>query len=488
MKKKVILILIIFVILFYILLFIFSINKTLRDSDELLINDVSRLNPTHIKKIVKNNELEGIKESLKEARENNFKVSIAGKRHSMGGHAFYKDALVLDMTSYNKILSLDKENKIINVQSGATWKDIIKYLNNYNLSVAVMQGYNTFTVGGSMSVNVHESDPRFGSMIESIKSFRLLLANGTIINASRNENPELFSLVTGGYGLFGVILDVDLYVVENNIYNKKEYKISYLEYPELFKEITKNSKIELIYARLSIANDNSLLRELIATSYEITENYEEKERKLLPNKNIALKKFIFGLSRKYDLGKKFRWYLQKEYTSLEFPYTISRNNLINGDAKFLDYYSSKDTDILQEYFIPIENLSLFLDGLRETITKYDINFLSITLRYVPENNESFLTYSKDTDKFGAVLYFNVGISDKEQEKVEKWTRELIDISHELGGTYYLPYQLYASKEQIKISYPNIDKFFQLKRKYDPNEIFMNKFYAKYALGDEYEEY
>lgn len=488
MKKKGILIFIIFLILSYILLFIFSINKTLKDSDELLINDVSRLNPTHVKKIIKNSELEGILESLKEARENNLKVSIAGKRHSMGGHAFYKDALVLDMTSYNKILSLDKENQVITVQSGTTWKDIIEYLNNYNLSVAIMQGYNTFTVGGSMSVNVHESDPRFGPMIESIKSFRLLLANATIVNVSRNENPELFSLVIGGYGLFGVILDVDLYVVENNIYSKKEYKISYEEYPKLFKEITENPNVELIYARMSIANDNTLLRELVATSYEITENYEEKEKELQPNKNIALKKFIFGLSRKYDFGKKFRWYLQKEHTSLEFPYTISRNNLINGDSKFLEYYSSKDTDILQEYFIPVENLSLFLDELREIIIKNNINFLSITLRHIPENNESFLAYSKDTDKFGAVLYFNVGTSDKEQKKVEKWTRELINISHELDGAYYLPYQSYASKEQIKISYQNINEFFELKRKYDPNELFMNEFYAKYSLGEKYEGY
>jgi decaprenylphospho-beta-D-ribofuranose 2-oxidase len=489
MKKKVIGYTVTIIIIAYILLFNFSLNKTLEDSDEFLINDISRLNPTHIKKVVKNTELEGLQESLREARENNLKVSIAGKRHSMGGHAFYDSAVVLDMTYYNKILNLDKENKIITVQSGATWKDVIEYLNPHDLSVAIMQGYNTFTIGGSMSVNVHESDPKFGAMIESIRSFRLLLADGSVVEVSRTENPELFNLVIGGYGLFGVILNADLDVVDNNIYNKNEYQISYDEYPALFKEVTSDSNVELVYARLSIANDDTLLRELIATTYEVTDTYEEVERELQPNKNVALKKFIFGLSRKYDWGKKFRWYIQKKHTYLEFPYTISRNNLINGDPKFLEYYKSKNTDILQEYFIPVDNLPQFLDGLRDTIIKHDVNFLSITLRHVPENNESFLAYSKETDKFGAVLYFNVGTSDEEQEKTELWTRELIDITHKLNGAYYLPYKLYASQEQIRMSYPNIDKFFELKRKYDPNELFMNKFYAKYALGDEdYEGY
>src|SRR3989344_38802 len=491
MRRRTLIFIISLFILFYIGFFIFSVDRNIRNSEGLLINDVSRLNPTHVSKIVEGKEVEGIREVLEEAKERGLKVSIAGKRYSMGGHTFYKDALVLDMTSFNKILSIDLEEKVVTVQSGATWEDIINYVNPYNLSVKVMQGYNSFTVGGSISVNVHESDPNYGPLVETVKSFRLLLENGTIVNVSRNENPELFSLVVGGYGLFGVILDVDLTLEENKVYEKKSYSINYSDYPSLFKEVRReNDDLKIIYARLSIAKDGSLLRELVATTYTLANiadlaNFTEGDYfELKPNRNVALKKFIFGLSRKYDFWKKLRWHLQKKYTGLEFPDLISRNNLLNSDPEFLEYYSSRNTDILQEYFVPVEKLPEFLDGLRNVIEENDINFLSVTIRYIPVNNETFLSYSDGEDKFGAVLYFNVGVDDDEQKKVGEWTRELIDLSLGMNGTYYLPYELYASQEQIRNAYPQFDGFCDAKRKYDPTEFFINQFYAKYCLGEE----
>ena len=59
------------------------------------------------------------------------------------------------MKQYNKILELDEKNMIITVQSGVTWADIQSYINPYGLALKVSQSQNIFTVGGSMSVNVH---------------------------------------------------------------------------------------------------------------------------------------------------------------------------------------------------------------------------------------------------------------------------------------------------------------------------------------------
>jgi len=458
-----------------------SFSKNLGQSDALLINDVSRLNPTHVKAIVKNEEIRGLQEVLSEARSNDLKVSIAGKRHSMGGHTFYKDAVVLDMTDFDKVLSVNPEAKLVTTQSGATWQQLIEYLNPYNLSVEVMQAYNTFTVGGSVSVNVHESDIDYGPLIQTVNSFRLLLANGTVLKVSRTENPELFSLVIGGYGLFGVILDANLSVTDNAIYKKEEYVWNYTDYHTVFEMVRSNPDIKFIFARLSIAKDDTLLREVIVTTYELANVSGNKYRDLEPPSKTALKKYLFGLSRKYDWGKKLRWNLQKTLSDRFEPPIISRNNLMNNDIRYLDYYSSKNTDILQEYFVSVEDFPLFIDDLRELVNRKDVNLLSATIRYVPKNTESFLSYSEDT-VLGVVLYFNVGLSEKEQEEVGQWTQELIDISLKHNGTYYLPYQLYASQEQIREAYPQIDAFFEKKRQYDPQELFMSKFYEKYALA------
>ena len=125
---------------------------------------------------------------------------------------------MLDMKGYNKILEFDREKRIT-VQSGVTWNDIQKKINPYGLAVQVMQSQNIFTVGGSLSVNVHGRDIRHEALIDTIESFRLLMADGTVRNVSREEkNAALFPYVIGSYSLFGVILDVTLKLTDDELY------------------------------------------------------------------------------------------------------------------------------------------------------------------------------------------------------------------------------------------------------------------------------
>src|SRR4029077_3627614 len=113
------------------------------------INDASHLNKTAVYGIVRVTSEEGIRNALQFAREHSLKVTAAGQRHSMGGQSFIKDGLVLDMRGFQR-LRLDKEHKILNVQTGATWKDVQLFLDVQGLSVKAMQSINIFTVGGTL--------------------------------------------------------------------------------------------------------------------------------------------------------------------------------------------------------------------------------------------------------------------------------------------------------------------------------------------------
>jgi FAD/FMN-containing dehydrogenase len=64
--------------------------------------------------------------------------------------------------------------------------------------------------------------------------------------------------------------------------------------------------------------------------------------------------------------------------------------------------------------------------------------------------------------------------------MEALTRDLIDAALACGGRYYLPYRLHATREQMRRAYPRAQAFFELKRRYDPDEIFQNQFYLKYG--------
>lgn len=490
-KKRALISIVFLGIILYALIFLFSIERVQDKKEHLLINDVGHLYPTYIKKIVRENQTEQIKEVLADARKKNLNVSIAGSQHSQGGHTYYKDAVVLNMKEYDQVLNLDLQNKVITVQSGATWDDIQNYINQYNLSVKVMQSSNVFTVGGTMSANAHGRDLYSTAMISTVKGFRLLLANGTTVNVNRTENSELFDLVIGGYGMFGVILDADIQLTDNEIYRTSKKTVNYKEFPDYFATHIKNNRsVALMLVRPSI-DPNSFFEDLTIFTWEKTN--QPLNSTLIPltkEEHVMRDKFIFGLSRKYDWGKELRWYLQKKIESGENR-SISRNNAMRppeAPIKFLDHNSESDTDILQEYFIPTRNFINFSEDFIHILKEDEVNVLSFTIRYVASNNESLLSYSKNEESFAILYYSNIKLKEKELKKTEKTVQKIVDLAIKNNGTYYLTYNLYPTQEQIRKAYSNIDFVFSKKKEYDPQEMFMNKFYAKYALGEKDEKY
>ncbi|MDX1700417.1 MAG: FAD-binding oxidoreductase, partial [Melioribacteraceae bacterium] len=235
--------------------------------DSPVVEDRGRLLPVKMKSI-KSSDSEGeIKSIVDMANRNDDKISIAGMQHSQGGQTLYPGGILLDMKQFNKILELDEKNMLITVQSGVTWADIQSYINPYGLALKVSQSQNIFTVGGSMSVNVHGRDIRNHTLIETVDSFRLLNAQGQVLHVSRDENPELFNLVNGGYGLFGVILDVTLQLTKNELYQVNTESISYDKYSSYFKtNVLLNDDIKMHLARISVA-PNSYLTEMYVTDY-----------------------------------------------------------------------------------------------------------------------------------------------------------------------------------------------------------------------------
>ena len=78
-----------------------------------------------------------------------------------------------------------------------------------------MQSNHDFGVAATFSVNAHGWPVPYGPFGSTVRSLRLMLADGTVVTCSRTENQELFQLAMGGYGLFGIILELEVDMVEN---------------------------------------------------------------------------------------------------------------------------------------------------------------------------------------------------------------------------------------------------------------------------------
>jgi FAD/FMN-containing dehydrogenase len=466
--------------------YVFPYGELFRRADPLLRSDVARLAPALVASVSDVAQVEQLQAIVRDAKVRKLKVSISGSRHSQGGHTYTAGGVVLNMRRFNRILAIDPKAMIITVESGATWDEVQRALAPRGLAVKVMQSSNIFTVGGTLSANAHGRDLDVMQVVDVVQRFRLLLADGRIVEVSRSVNPELFSLVIGGYGLYGVILDVTLRVTKDELYEQRSVSMDYTEFPRYFaRQIKSDPEVVLMLARPSIDPEpERFLRELVVVTWRRADKARSGSFTLTEEEHVLRDKFFFGLSREFDWAKSLRWKLQKRVElGADDARIVSRNNSMRpplAPLELLDYRSRSDTDIIQEYYVPVESFVPFMDRFRQILLDADMNVLSSTVRYVAPNATPALAYAPHKPTFAIIQMSNVPLSEEGQTRAEQVTRRLVDAALEYGGTYYLTYQLYPTAVQLHRAYPNARRAFERKRFYDPDEIFTSQFYEKYG--------
>lgn len=446
------------------------------------VDDASRMNATRVIEVwpvaADDTEAEAqLNELFHRARNGRLPISIAGARHSMGGHCIAPSGVVIDMTPFSK-MELDDERNLLHVQAGAKWSQVIPYLDRHGKSVSIMQSNNSFTVGGSLSVNCHGWQYGCPPISSSVESFRLMLADGRVVRCSRTENEQLFSLALGGYGLFGVILDADLRVVANERYRLEQSIVPIEESLITFDRAMEGSNVTMVYARMSIVPDRFLKEALINVLHRDPVAIEQ-----LPELGeaglAAVRRALFRGSAASEYGKKLRWDAETRLQPYLRGNYFSRNQLLNEGVEIFENRSADHTDILHEYFVTRQALPRFVEDLRRIIPRHNANLLNVTVRFIDVDHDTFLRYA-DRPVFSLVMLFYQPRTDQADREMEAMTVELIDAALRAGGRYYLPYRLHGTVNQFCQAYPQAGEFFALKRYYDPDELFRNQFYLKYG--------
>lgn len=445
-------------------------------------NDASRLNETKPAEVlaVSQNPSEAeqqIVELVRRANREGRKIAVAGAQHSMGGHTLYPGGLALDMRSFNR-MSLDETNSLLTVGAGARWHEIIPFLDARGYAVKIMQTNNDFSVGGSLSVNCHGWQNDMPPICSTVESFRIVTANGEIVRCSRTENRELFSLVLGGYGLFGVMLDVQLHVVPNDYYQAAAQMVAPEDYVRVYHQLTRGqSDVGMAYGRISVAPD-SFFREASVTLLRRRATNLPSKNTLVDEKPSLLKRLVFRGGVDSEYGKNLRWSLEKRVGETGGK-LLSRNQVMNEPSNLYATRDEATTDILHEYFIPAPHFAEFVTKARPVFLKYHPELLNVTIRNIEPDTDTFLRYAPE-EMFGLVLLFHQRRDAAAEEHMHALTRELIDVALSCQGRYYLPYRPHATVEQFLRAYPQAKEFFALKQHYDPNGVFQNEFFLNYG--------
>lgn len=148
-------------------------------------------------------DVEDVLRAVDFGRKQGLEVAVRGGGHSVAGNALTDGGLVIDLRRMNGV-SVDPEARTATVGGGATMSHLDRATGLYGLATTggrvSTTGVGGFTLGGGGGW----FDRKFGLACDNLLSVELVTADGAIVVASDDENPELFWALHGGGGNFGV--------------------------------------------------------------------------------------------------------------------------------------------------------------------------------------------------------------------------------------------------------------------------------------------
>jgi FAD/FMN-containing dehydrogenase len=138
------------------------------------------------------------------ARENNLVVAVRGGGHNVAGHATCDDGIVIDLTPMKNV-TVDIGRRTAVAEGGVTWGDYDKETQRHGLAspggAISTTGIAGLTLGGGFGWLSRS----YGLACDNLISAEIVTANGEVLTASAEENPDLFWAIRGGGGNFGVV-------------------------------------------------------------------------------------------------------------------------------------------------------------------------------------------------------------------------------------------------------------------------------------------
>lgn len=442
-------------------------------SPDLLIENVTRLYPVKVARVVLPSSAAEVVQAVQSWPG---QIAVGGGRYSMGGQVGVEGGLHIDMRKVNALVWLRPQEMAVRVQAGMRWRDLQDHLDPADLSVRTMQSYSNFTVGGSVSVNVHGRYVGHGPIGRSVRSLQIVLADGKVVEANRQQNRELFRAALGGYGALGVITEIELELDRNRRIERSIAHVQLADYPGYFKSKVKGESAVLMH-------NADLLPPMFdvatAVNWSVTDKaLTVQERLVARGKRYALEQSLIWAVTELPKGdllqrKVVRPLMQRK------PEVVWRNYEASLDAASLEPKSrTASTYVLQEYFVPVRHFVAYTRQMATVIRRHGGQVLNVSVRHSPADEDSVMAWAPE-EVFSFVVYYKQGTDAASRQGTATWTRDMVATALEHDGSYYLPYQRHATQSQFDAAYPQKSAFQRIKAEFDPGNRMSNELWRQY---------
>lgn len=460
----------------------------------LILNDVhSQLNATTVHRVTKPRTADELRKCIVNARAEKLKISVAGGRHAMGGQQFGSGALHIDMTALDRVLSADPDRGLLHIEAGATWPTIIEASHRMDAASGTLwgirqkqTGVDDVSLGGSISANAHGRGLLMQPLGDDIENLTVINPVGRSMFCSRNENAELFSLVIGGYGLFGIIYSATLRLAPRQ---RLKRLVDIIDLDDAMNAVFRRTADGCLFGDFQFVidtKDAGFLRRGVFSCYKPVPRSEAEsdgQADLSPDAWLKLLKLAHE-----DKSMAFRLYAQ-HYLSTDgncyWSDTMQLSTYIPSYADFLektrtedDREGVKETLVIGEHYVPREHLLDFMESAREIFKSSGTEVIYGTIRAILRDRISFLPWAKDDF---ACIIFNLRTPHSVEglANTAETFRSLIDASNQLAGSFFLTYHRHASASQVESCYPHFKEWLRMKTVYDPSDLFTSDWYAHY---------
>jgi hypothetical protein len=137
-------------------------------------------------------------------REHDLLIAVRGGGHNGAGLGTCDNGLVIDLSRMRGV-RVDPARREVRVEGGCTWGDVDHATHPFGLAVPTgfisTTGVGGLTLGGGLGYLTR----RYGLTIDNLLGVDIVLADGRLVAANAQENPDLFWAVRGGGGNFGVV-------------------------------------------------------------------------------------------------------------------------------------------------------------------------------------------------------------------------------------------------------------------------------------------
>lgn len=458
-----------------------------------ILDDVhSRLNATMVAQVCRPRTLSELQATVRRAAVEGRRISVAGGRHAMGGQQFAADSIHIDMTAMDRVLKTDPLLGLLQVEAGAMWPHIVQATHAMDASGKTrwgirqkQTGVDEVTLGGSIAANAHGRGLGMQPLGNDIEDLTLIDARGDVVFCSRSDNPELFSLVIGGYGLFGIVYAATLRLSPRFLARRI---VDVLDLDDAVNAVFRRADEGCLYGDFQFAidaQDDHFLRRGVLACYKPAEAAsgvrDDAAADLAPDTWLKLLELAHH-DKKAAFAQYARHYLDthgKRYWSD----TMQLSTYIPSYADFLASSqtaggASKETLVIGEHYVPRHRLLAFMQRAREVLRAFGTEVIYGTIRSIHRDTTSYLPWAKGDF---ACIVFNLRTPHDTAglARTADTFRALIDASTELGGSFFLTYHRYASAAQVRRCYPQFGAWLAKKLEHDPQELFVSTWYTHY---------